>query len=832
MKKSILYILLIGMGFILLQSFSKPKSITADRQQSLNNGWKFIKDSLISAEDTAFDDSKWRIVDLPHDWSIEDLPGQQTAKQIGPFSINSPGGGAMGYIFGGTGWYRKHFTIDSKNEGKKVTVLFDGVMDESDVWINGRHLGYHPYGYTPFAFDITPFLNPVGHPNILAVRVKNIGHNSRWYTGSGIYRDVNLIITNPVHIGLWGVHATTSEVSKSKATVNIAINIVNSLDQEAEITIKTRLIAKDGKVSMKVTGNAEKIAAKSNHEITQTITLIDPALWSPEFPNLYKMEVTVLLKGKPADIYVMDLGIRSINYDSATGLWINDKPVKLRGGSMHHDNGLLGSAAFDRAEERRIEIMKANGFNAIRCSHNPPSAKFLEACDRIGMMVIDEFTDMWEQKKTPNDYSRFFKKYCLKDLESMLLRDRNHPCVIIWSIGNEIPEYSKPEGLKIARQLIGTIREYDLTRPVTEAINEVVSESGNSLAAYEMLDMDGYNYAWTRWAGDHGKYPGRLMIGTESFPIDAFGVWSQVEHSSWVIGDFVWTGMDYLGESGIGNRRLDNEVVKTRTSGIFREWPWFNAWCGDIDILGNKKPQSYYRDVVWNRSQMEIAVHSYIPQGRKEIVSGWGWPDELQSWTWPGDEGKTLQIAVYTRCSSVRLELNGKVIGEQPVTTDPGKQTAASFFSAKAVTQLVARFDVPYSPGELKAIGITDGKEVVTKVLRSAGAPKKLVLTPDRDKIKADRNDLVYVSVAVADENGIVIPNANIPVNFTITGNGDLIAAGNASPDQPASFQQPNCKTYHGKALVIIRPHAESGKIKLTADSKGLETANVEIVVQ
>lgn len=843
MKKLILFLYTVATCIFLFQSCtSNPEQIAENRQRSFDNGWKFVKDSLTGVENPDFDDSNWRTLDLPHDWSIEDLAGSQTDDQIGHFSKASSGGWATGYALGGTAWYRKHFTLKKEDKDKLVQILFDGVMTESDVWLNGKHLGYHPYGYTAFAYNLTPYLKPVGQSNVVVVRVKNIGKNSRWYSGAGIYRNVSLIVTNPVHIDLWGVNVTTPKVSKENATVNIAVKVINDSGKDADVNVEVRLIGRDDVVAGQAE-KVEKIYSKGNIESLQTISINNPELWSPESPNLYKLVVSLVSSGKPVDSYIMKTGVRSVKFDAQNGLTINGESVKLRGGCLHHDNGILGAAAFARAEERRVEIMKSNGFNAIRSSHNPPSTKFLEACDSIGMFVINEAFDTWTKPKNPQDYNLYFKEYWQKDIESMLLRDRNHPSVIIWSIGNEIAERADTEGLEITRQLTDVVKKFDTIRPTTEAFCAFFGNEhkwSDTAPAFALLDISGYNYTWSEWANDHKEYPERLMLTTESMPIDMFTIWSKIEKSPWIIGDFVWTGMDYLGESGIGNGRIDNEKVEYpqgfNDMGLGRKWPWFNAWCGDIDIIGNKKPQSYYRDVVWNRSLIEIAVHTPVPDNQKEIVSPWGWPSELPCWTWSGEEGKTMQVSVYTRCTSVRLFLNGKVIGEKKVTTDQKVKEYNSIMSImKGVVPelpLTANFEVPYTSGELKAVGFVDGKEVATKVLKTTGSPQKLVLTPDRKSIRANRNDLAYVSIEVADENGNLIPNAEVPVNFEISGAGELAAAGNGSPNQMASFQQPTCKTFRGKALIILRPFAKSGTITVIANSNGMVSETVKIDVQ
>ncbi|NJO68772.1 MAG: hypothetical protein HC830_05365 [Bacteroidetes bacterium] len=339
-------------------------------------------------------------------------------------------------------------------------------------------------------------------------------------------------------------------------------------------------------------------------------------------------------------------GIRSIHFDAANGFMLNGKKVLLKGGCMHHDNGFLGSATIDRAEERRVELMKAYGFNAIRTSHNPPSRQFLDACDRVGVLVIDEAFDMWERPKNPQDYHRFFKEWWQKDISSMVMRDRNHPSIIMWSIGNEINERADSSGLIITRKLADEVHRLDPTRPVTAAICSFWDHKNRpwsaTAPAFALLDVGGYNYMWKAYEEDHLLYPDRIMAGTESLPLEAYENWKQVEKNSWVIGDFVWTAMDYMGETGIGNSRLDNDP----DNGFSRTWTWFNAYCGDIDLCGFKKPQLYYRDVIWGNSNIEMMVHAPVPEGRKEIVSMWGWPEEWQNWNWNGSEGKLMQVRV------------------------------------------------------------------------------------------------------------------------------------------------------------------------------------------
>ena len=731
--------------------------------------------------------------------------------RVGPFDpAQSQGGVSTGHVVGGTGWYRKHFTLSPADNGQRVAVRFDGVYMNADFWINGQPLGNHPYGYTSFEFDLTPYLKPAGQENIIAVRVRNEGKNSRWYSGSGIYRHTWLTVTDPIHVPTWGVFVTTPEVSKAKAIVKIATEVRNDGAAEADMIVRASVLDSKGK-TVQTTESKLHLPANGTNTMEQTVEVRSPKLWSPDSPELYSAEVEIAAAGKTIDKTSTHFGIRKIEVDAENGFRLNGQMLKLKGGCMHHDNGPLGSATIDRAEERRVELMKANGFNAIRTSHNPPSPAFLDACDRLGVLVIDEAFDCWNQGKNPQDYSLYFKDWAGRDIASMVRRDRNHPSVVIWSIGNEIPEQFRAEATQ--KMLREAVLSHDATRPITQAI---CSDWGNkrnwneySDVGFLHLDVGGYNYLPQHYETDHARNPKRVMMGTESYPKDFFDYWTLVEKHPYIIGDFVWTAMDYFGESGIGHSTPSNEK-----DSFLMPWPWFDAWCGDIDVCGFKKPQSYYRDVVWRRSQIEMMVHTPLPDGVHDRVSGWGWPDETQSWSWPGQEGKTMQVAVYSRCDSVRLELNGKVIGEKPVS---------------AATKLTAKFEVPYQPGELRAIGLTGGKQVASTVLRTAGEPKEIRLTADRSKIRADRNDLSYVTVEVVDGKGNRVPTAAMPVRFTITGAGELAATGSSAPNDAASFHAPLRKTFQGRCLAILRPNGDAGKITLTAEADGLKTATIVV---
>ena len=828
-----LLLLLMMMQVVVLNASNLQKSKEGNtRTASFDEGWRFIKENPSGAEAPAFDDSKWRALDLPHDWSIEDLPNQIKDSIIGPFSKASIGKMGTGYTIGGTAWYRKNFTINKEDQNKTAYLMFDGVYMNSDVWVNGKHVGNHPYGYTSFYYDITAYLNPAGHANTIAVQVKNEGKTARWYSGSGIYRHTWLTLVNPVHIGVWGVNVKTPVVSEKSAAINVLTTLVNSGKDNKNVIVKVEIIDPSGKV----VGYAENKAAvlpDAKDDIELNISVNNPMLWSVENPKLYSAKVTVLENKNESDLTSTSFGIRTIKVDAINGLTINGKTVKLKGGCFHHDHGPLGAASIDRAEERKMEIFKNAGYNAIRCSHNPPSPYLLHVCDSLGILVIDEIFDNWEKPKvSPDDYSKSFKEWWQKDLEQMILRDRNHPSVVMWSIGNEISEALDTAGIRIAKNLTGEVRRWDQTRAITEGFNDFAAMRGQksrwdeSHPHMELLDVVGYNYMYKRYEEDHIKYPNRVMVATEFMPLYALDNWKMVEKLPYVIGNFAWVVMDYLGEAGVGLSRLVPDVPAKEKQigdgfGVFFNrdpWPIFNDYQGDIDLIGNMKPRYSHQLVVWRKSPVEMLIHRPIPAGMKEIVSPWGWPDELKSWSWSGHEKEKLQVHVYTRSKLVKLELNGKVIGEQAVDGE---------------NSITATFEVPYEPGTLVARCYDNGKETASQTIKTVGAAAAIRLTADRSVIRASRNDLAYIKTEVVDADGNVIPSADdVKVKFEISGQGKLAGVGNGSPTDLASFQQPERKTYMGVCLAIVRPETTPGKINIKATAEGLKACNLEITVK
>lgn len=828
-------------GMLMVSCTNTPNGDFFERERLVNNGWKFVRDSIAGAEKPDFDDSKWMTVDLPHDFSIMDLPGEDTEDQIGPFSKLAVGqGNGTGQTLGGTGWYRKNFVLDTADEGKTVVLKFDGAYMETDVWVNGKQAGSNKNGYTPFWFDISSMLNPAGQPNTIAVKVDNIGANSRWYSGSGLYRNVHLIVTNPVHVAVWGTKITTPEVASEKASVDLQVTVVNEQETDVEAEIAVTIKDKKGVVAGTSTQTIA-LAAKSAEIAMNQIRVESPALWSIESPELYKAEVKITVANEVVDVYTQNFGIRSIEFSAEKGFLLNGEPVLLKGGCLHHDNGYLGAAAFERAERRRVELMKANGYNAIRSSHNPLSEAFLNACDELGVVVIEEFTDMWENYKNKNDYHRFFTGHWEHDLTNMIMRGRNHPCIIMWSIGNEIPKKNIEDGVRIGKMLAAKVKELDETRATTEGVPSFLIHGGwkNAKYYFKTVDVAGYNYMEAAYETDHLENPERVIYASESYPKEACKYWKAVENHPYVIGDFVWTAMDYIGEVSVGNssykkaedidkrsfQTMDGIPEGTNPDLIYdymealspSKWPAFLSWCGDLDLMGDKKPQGLYRDVLWNISLLEVNVHEPIPEGLVEDISMWGWPRELPVWDWKGSEGKPLQVRVFTKASQVKLQLNGTVIGEKLITE---------------ADQYIAVFEVPYQAGELTAIALNDGKEVARKVLATPGEPATIRLTADRIIINADRNDLSFVKIEVLDKNGQLVVQNPVKIKIEVTGAGELIASGNANPADMVSVNNSELSTFRGKAQAILRPFETPGELTIKVSSDGLKTGELKVVVQ
>jgi beta-galactosidase len=777
------------------------------QRNSFDTGWLFDLGDVGQAAKT-YDDSWWRRLDLPHDWSIEQ-----------PRSKDHPTGASGGYVCEGVGWYRKHFHAPREWTGQCLMLEFEGVYREAEVWLNGYALVVHPYGYTTFTVDLTPYLE-LDTENVLSVRVSNAPHgHTRWYSGSGIYRHVWLLTASKVHVAHWGLVATTPTVDESLAVVEARTTVVNRGDAAAVATVSWRVIGPGGEPVAEARA-AVAVGANAQAESVARMDVPAPRLWSPDSPALYRLETEVRGADGTIDRDATTFGIRSFSFDAEHGFVLNGQSLKMRGGCVHHDCGPLGAASIDRAEERKVELLKDSGFNAVRCAHNPPAPSFLDACDRLGMLVMNEAFDCWRRHKGQNfhDYHRFFDTWWRDDLDSMVLRDRNHPSIVLWSIGNEVEERGVPEGAAIAAMLACRVRELDPTRPVTAGICDIWFVKEPSWAKtdplFAHLDVCGYNYRLEVYRSDHERLPNRVMVATESFPAPqfVFDYWKAVEDMPWVVGDFVWTALDYLGEAGIGYDFPEGEQPRQMLG-----WPYTLANCGDLDICGGKRPQSYYRDVLWKRAKAPyIGVRAPVAEGRKAVASSWGWIDLQASWTWPGCEGKALPVEVYFDCDEIELFLNGRSLGRAPAGPEAKHR---------------ALFSVTYEPGELKAVALRDGRPVAESALITAGVPHALRLTADRFRIRADRNDLAYINVELCDRSGCVVPVAADAVRFALEGPGEIAAVANADPRNTAPYRGREHRLWRGRALVVLQPKSPFGEMLLHAIADGVKPGRAVVAI-
>ena len=767
-------------------------------RQLFDFGWTFTK--IVNGQS-----STAQTVNLPHDWDI----------YAGP----NPGKGATGtgggWYEGGIGEYHKTFRVESLEFSEKLVKLhFEGVYQKAEVFINGQKAGQHDYGYTPFTVDITPYLY-IEKANEVLVRVNNSEQpNCRWYSGSGIYRHVWLETMPKVHIAENGIFVTTDlatdGVQKAKVDVKVTVENEDNVPHTATVTVESQ----EQTVSLN---------AGEKKDVSFSYIIDHPHLWSPDDPYLYSVNVSLNKEQQQTATF----GIRKFSYDAHRGFMLNGKPLLLNGACLHHDDGVLGAMAFDAAEIRKVRQMKDAGFNLIRTSHNPTSRAFLDACDAIGMLVIGEAFDGWREAKNPHDYSTLFDTHYRDDIHAMVLRDRNHPCIISWSIGNEVMERKDIRVVHTAKLLKAAILECDPTRPVTEALCSWDSDWEIYDPHFDVLDIGGYNYMIFKHASDHERNPERVMWQTESYPRDAFRSWATVADNPYIIGDIVWTGLDYLGESGIGRNYYEGERPGEHyVSGGQPEW--HGAYCGDVDITGWRKPISHYRQILWNtplplegesegasslstlHSSLYLAVREPDGYHGKIHTTAWSvWPT-WESWTWPGWEGKNIDVEVYTREPEVTLYLNDQEVGRKAVNRS---------------TEYKAVFTIPYQPGTLRAEA--GGKKVV---LKTASAPAKLRLTADRRSITADGQDLAFITIEVIDKAGRVCPEAAIPCEVTVSGSGSLLAAASADLTDTEPYTSPRVTTWKGRALIAVRSGLKPGQAKVSVKSN-LPTATKTITI-
>lgn len=786
-------------------------------------------------------------INLPHDAMILEVRDK-----------NCKNGSHTGYFPGGVYTYTKKFFVPEEYKNKTLIIEFEGVYMNAMVYVNGAFAGKCPYGYSNFYIKLDRFLK-YGSENEIRVVVKNSAEpNSRWYSGSGIYRYVRLMEGELLHIGVDGIKITTLDIDKDEAVIEVMSVLENEGLDTRQVILQTEIKDKYGNI---VTSDSTKVTVYKNDSaiVRQRLYIEDPQLWSLEKPNLYYCYSKVISDNQLIDEDINHFGIRKLQLSRKNGLRLNGEVIKLRGACIHHDNGVIGACSFAKAEERRVKILKTAGFNAIRMAHNPASKVLLDACDRLGMLVMDEAFDAWNISKTDYDYGNYFTEWWKEDIKKMVDKDYNHPSVIIYSIGNEIPDIGNMDGAIWARKIAEYIRSLDRTRYITSGVNGFIavstkleellksvmpqSETQSSKdqgigdvtpniadaigkltvhpiigeiteETFSILDIAGYNYMESRYEMDGARYPNRIICGTETAPPSIDRNWELVRRNSYIIGDFTWTGWDYLGEAGVGKIEYDSSGDNT---GIFTGYPWYLANCGDIDICGFRRPQSYYREIVWGlRKDPYIAVENPAYYGKKPIVTQWSWTNVTDSWTWQEEFiGKPIKVEVYSSSEIVELYVNGKLIGSKP---------------AGEKNRFKAVFETVYEPGEILAISYTNGEEDGRSSLKTAGLPEVICAKTDKNEIVADGDDLVFIELSLCDKNGIINQLDNKKIRINIKGPGILQGFGSADPKSAENFYDYERTTYLGKALAVIRSTTEPGEIEVTFEAEGCKPARVNII--
>lgn len=678
-------------GLVLASILALAASSARAEIRSLSQDWLFQRGDVEGAAAPGFDASGWRQVAAPHDFSIMDKPDGTP-----PFDRHAVSGQDSGYLPGGVGWYRRDLTLSAAEAAKVVRLNFEAVYMDAEIFLNGTSIGRQRFGYGAFSLDVTGKVK--AGRNVVAVRVNHVDPSSRWYAGSGLIRPVALELLDPVHIAPGSVFVTTPKASAERGEVALHLTLANRSRKAQAVQLVSKVVGPDQRVAAR-TERTVSLAAQGATDLSETLEIARPALWSPASPSLYDLVQEVLVDGRVVDARRTRFGIRTITANAAEGLRINGEQVVLKGGNIHHDNYMLGAAGWPDADARKVALLKAAGYNAIRSSHNPASQATLDAADALGMLVIDEAFDAWTVGKRANDYAALFKDDWAKDIDALVISGRNHPSLLFWSIGNEIPEQGSPAGAATARMLAQRIRRLDPTRGITQAIS--VDAPKDTAATFAALDVGGYNYMPEAFARDHQAFPERVMYTAESTSKRAFAHWRPVETTPYVIGDFVWTAMDYIGEASIGFTGYSQDWKK------IGPYPWNLAYSGEIDATGRKRPAAFYRQVLWKTGLDPIAAFVAQPKETEDLPDrqiyaaapakyDWSLDDVHESWTWPGQEGAPLDVVVYSEFPQVELLVNGKSLGRKTVGVE---------------TEYKARFIAPYSPGRLEAIGYqTDAK--------------------------------------------------------------------------------------------------------------------------
>ena len=785
MKKALTLLFLTLASLALCVSLvAQPRKVT-----SFDSGWQFRQDK-----------GSWQAVTLPHDWSVE-----------GAIDQNNPGGGRMGFFPSGIGWYRKTFDVPGYAKSKLYFIEFDGVYMNSTVKVNGVELGTWPYGYTSFAYDLTPVLKARG--NVIEVKVDNsLQPNSRWYTGSGIYRHVRLVETGLTRFDRWGVFNYTESVVDGNASVMVESTLTNGLPRRVEATVRQTVLDAAGKEVARI---EEPLALSGGEQVTlhQQVDVTSARLWDVEDPYLYTLRSEIYADGRKLDQVDSPMGIRTMEYDVDKGFFLNGKHYKMKGVNLHHDAGPVGAAVPERVWERRLEILKESGCNAIRTAHNPPAPEFLDLCDRMGFLVMDEAFDCWQKGKNEFDYNKYYDQWYERDLKAMVARDRNHPSVVMWSVGNEIPDQMTEVGASLARTLIGICHQLDPTRPVTSGNDNIAS---NTPATPEFLaefadDIVGYNYV-DRWRTrrelmysiDKAAFPDRRVVGTETggnggsrgdyssrrgamSNLDTEMRWKFTLNYDYVIGDFMWTGIDYYGES---------------------RWPSKGFVSGYLDNCGFKKDGFWFFQSIWtDKPVLHLFPH----------------------WNWQGREGEIMRVACYTNCDEVELFVNGKSYGKK-VIEFPRFGMNRNWGEPQdrhipgTTTDLHLEWDVEYQPGEIKAVGVKDGK-TFEEVIRTFGEPAGVRLTVDRDSFRADPSDVAHVTVEIVDKDGQLCKTASNRVRLTVSG-ARLIGNENGNMRDLSSVKSPERDVWCGMSLAILAAD-KAGTVTVKAESEGLAPAEI-----
>ncbi len=763
------------------------------KDRNLDRHWQFLAGDAPGAEQPAFDDHAWRTVDVPHDWSIE-----------GPFAETNKTGGSGGFLPSGVGWYRKAFVLPDTDSNRCVFVEFDGVMQNSEVWINGVSLGKRPYGYVGFGDELTGHLHfGAGQTNVLAVRADSSRQPaSRWYSGAGIYRHVRLVVTDPVHFERDGVFISTPGISATQALVRVQASVTNESDSSREISVTATIYgpphsAPDGCYACAGESRLVAVAAGASTNIGFDVTIPwSPRLWDLEHPDLHSAWVRLRSAGQTLDEQTVAFGIREAKFDADTGFWLNGKNFKIKGVCLHHDGGALGAAVPLGVWEQRLTTLKSLGVNAIRTAHNPPAPEFLDLCDRLGFLVMDELFDCWTVAKNPYDYHLYFNEWSKTDERDTIRRDRNHPSIILYSVGNEIHDTPKAELAKgILQGLVETAHAADPTRPVTQALfrPNVSGDYTNGLA--DRLDVIGTNYRDNELLAAQRAKPSRKIIGTEQRHDRQTWLWlrDNPSHS----GQFLWSGIDYLGES--------------------RRWPVVAAGSGLLDRTGAPKPMAFERQSWWSDQRMVFMARrtgattnmpadpGFAPLERRQVL--------FADWTPTNAAPHDENVEVYSNCKDVELFLNGKSLGSKPLNADASPRT----------------WTVPFAPGTLKAIARNNGKVVATDELRTAGPPAKIILTTSHDRLPFDWNDVAIVRATVVDRRDVVVPGATDLISFKISGPGEIAAVDNADNASHEQFQACERHAFQGRCVAFIKASAPSGKMVVTASAPGLKSGNVVI---